>query len=101
MLVQYVANQLPTKPILVQKTRPATTQSDPLSEKCPVLPIKRFFSEPWFGFCNLAITAPYLHCTYPYQWLYPSWRRPTSACVTGLAWNRNVPKEVNGIHDYQ
>ncbi|MCD5971255.1 MULTISPECIES: hypothetical protein [Pseudomonas] len=32
--------------------------SNALSKKSPILQIKRFFSEPWFGFCNLAITAP-------------------------------------------
>jgi hypothetical protein len=44
---------------LVRKRVASTTQSYPLSKKSPVLQIKRFFSEPWFGFCNFGVTAPF------------------------------------------
>jgi hypothetical protein len=30
-----------------------------MSKKSPVLQIKRFFSEPWFGFCNFPATASF------------------------------------------
>jgi hypothetical protein len=56
--VQDIADQVAQHPILVRKERKPMNQSNALSKKSPVLQIKRFFSEPWFGFCNLAITAP-------------------------------------------
>jgi hypothetical protein len=100
ILVQDIARKATTNPILVRKSPAPMNHSNALSKKSPVLQIKRFFSEPWFGFCNLPVTAPYLHWIPVYQWRYQSWRRPTSACDSRLAWNRNVPKEVKDFNDY-
>ncbi|KPC25172.1 Uncharacterized protein ABJ99_2319 [Pseudomonas syringae pv. cilantro] len=56
--------------------------------------IKRFFSEPWFGFCNFTDTAPIKHLTGDFA--HAGEDHPAPALR-----DCNVPKEVNTIHDYQ
>ncbi|WP_154232251.1 hypothetical protein [Pseudomonas syringae] len=99
--MQDIAARPSQHPILVRDCLKLMNQCDAPTEKSPVLQIKRFFSEPWFGFCNLALTALYLRGIQLYPWRYQSWVRPTSACDPRLAWVCNVPKEVNDFNDYQ